>query len=107
MIIIEDEEIIVPINITKKVKLDFDFQNQPIKNIFDRDFWCMQQVHIKGQMYGYSKNTRLLFALCHNVTDNIKFMKLIAWKNKQGKFIPSKQCNKDIINWCKMSGIKV
>jgi hypothetical protein len=102
-IIIEDE--IIPA--FKRINLGFDFQSKPLKNIFDREFWGITQVHIKGQMYGYSTTTRLLFQLCHNVTDNVKFMKLIAWKNKDGKFVPCKKCNKDILNWCAKSGIVV
>ncbi len=104
MIVIIEEEIIP---LFKRLKLDFDFQSEPLKNIFDREFWNMKQVYIKGKMHGYSATTRLLFKLYHNETENVKFMKLIAWKNKEGKFIPKNKCNKDILNWCIKSGIVV
>lgn len=102
MIEIFEDEIIPMI-----VKPKFDFQRSPyLKNIFDRDFWNMSQVHIKGEMLGYSKTTKLLLRL-YKDENNKKYMELIAWKNKQGKFIPRNKCNKYIINWCRRSGVQI
>ena len=92
----------------KKIKIDFDFKGPHLKDILDKDFWNMIQVHIKGQPYAYSKTTRLLFKLFiieGGKDDGKRIMELVAWKNKEGKFIPKSRCNKDIINWCKRSGI--
>jgi hypothetical protein len=101
--IFEEEDI--PMNIIKP-KINFNFKGPHIKDIFDREFWNMTQVHIKGKMLGYSKTTRLLFALYIDENGK-KNMQLIAWKNKEGKFISKNDCNKDILNWCRRSGIQV
>ena len=79
------EEEIIPMVIKPKIK--FSFQGPYLKNIFDREFWDMKQVHVKGEMLGYSKTTRLLLALYIDENGK-KNMELIAWKNKEGKFIP-------------------
>ena len=100
MIEIFEDEIILP------VKKSFDFKGPHVKNLLDRDFFNMKQVHIKGEMLGYSKTTNLLFKLYVYEHDGKREMELVAWKNKEGKFIPKKKCNKDIIEWCKRSGIK-
>ena len=96
------EEEIIPVVIKKT----FDFKGPALKNLLDRNFWNMVQVHIKGEMLGYSKTTKLLFKLYIYEHDGKREMELVAWKNKEGKFIPKKKCNQDIINWCKRSGIK-
>jgi hypothetical protein len=102
--IIEDEDI--PMNIIKP-KINFNFKGPHIKDILDREFWDMQQTYIKGIPFGYSKTTRLLFKLYVYDDDGKREMELFAWKNKEGKFIPKNKCNKDIIGWCKRSGIQI
>ena len=101
--IFDDEDIPMVV----KPKINFNFKGPHLKDFLDREFWGMQQVHIRGEMLGYSKTTRLLFKLYVYEHDGKREMELIAWKNKEGKFIPKKTCNKDIIEWCKRSGIKV
>ncbi len=89
-------------------KPEFDFKGPALKDPFDREFWNMTQVHIKGEMYGYSKTTRLLVRLII-FTDGEhvgeRAIQLIAWKNKQGKFIPVNKCSKDILDWCTRSRV--
>jgi hypothetical protein len=88
-----------------KPKVKFDFKGPYLKNIFDREFFDMKQVHIKGEMMGYSKTTKLLLRL-YKDENNKKYMELVAWKNKD-KFILKNDCNKDILNWCRRSGIQI
>ena len=101
--IFEDE--IIPMVIKTP---EFDFKGPALKDPFDREFWNMIQVHIKKEMYGYSKTTRLLVRLYY-FTDGEHFgekaIQLIAWKNKQGKFMPVSKCNKDILDWCTRSRV--
>jgi len=102
--IIEEEDIPMVI----KPKINFNFKGAALKDPFDREFWDMKQVHIKGEMYGYSKTTRLLVRL-YKFTDGEhvgeKAIQLVAWKNKQGNFIPVNKCKKDILDWCTRSRV--
>jgi len=90
MIIIEEDIIIKP---------RFDFKKTVCKNIFDRSFWDMKQTYIKGVQYGYSKRTRLVFAL--HIINGERKMQVIGMKKEDKKITPISNCDKDVRMWCK------
>ena len=101
--IFEEEDIPMVIK-----KPEFNFKGPALKDPLDREFWNMTQVHIKGEMYGYSKTTRLLVRLYHfTVGEHVgeKAIQLVAWRNKQGKFLAKSKCKKDILDWCTRSRV--